>query len=103
MINEITVNDAGEVTSVSIDETLAQRGSRYGPFKRHAEISQELQRVVAHYGGYRKMSDSQCEAINMIMHKIGRVINGDPNYDDNWRDIAGYAQLIVDELNGKET
>jgi hypothetical protein len=36
----------------------------------------------------------------MIVHKIGRILNGDPNYDDSWADIAGYAQLVVKELNG---
>ena len=36
----------------------------------------------------------------MIQHKIGRILNGDPNYDDNWRDICGYSQLVLDELNG---
>ena len=37
----------------------------------------------------------------MIQHKIGRILNGDPNYDDNWKDIAGYSKLIADELNGE--
>lgn len=36
----------------------------------------------------------------MIQHKIGRVLNGDPNYDDNWIDICGYSKLIADELKG---
>jgi hypothetical protein len=34
----------------------------------------------------------------MITHKISRILNGDPNYDDSWRDIAGYAMLVVKEL-----
>jgi hypothetical protein len=47
------------------------------------------------------LSASQKEALEMIAHKIGRILNGDPNYDDSWRDIAGYAELIVKQLNGK--
>ena len=35
----------------------------------------------------------------MIAHKIGRILNGDPNYLDSWIDIVGYAQLIVDRLH----
>jgi hypothetical protein len=27
-----------------------------------------------------------------------RICNGDPFYVDSWRDIAGYAQLVVNEL-----
>jgi len=30
----------------------------------------------------------------MILHKIARILNGDPEYSDNWHDIAGYATLI---------
>ena len=37
----------------------------------------------------------------MIFHKIGRIINGDPDYADSWHDIAGYAQLVANRLNGK--
>jgi len=36
----------------------------------------------------------------MIAHKIGRIINGDPDYDDSWVDIAGYAKLVSDRLQG---
>lgn len=34
----------------------------------------------------------------MIAHKIGRILNGDPNYADSWIDIAGYAKLVADRL-----
>jgi hypothetical protein len=36
----------------------------------------------------------------MIMHKVARILNGDPNYADNWIDIAGYATLVADRLEG---
>jgi hypothetical protein len=38
----------------------------------------------------------------MIAHKIGRIVNGDPDHVDSWVDIAGYAQLVADELQGVE-
>ena len=39
----------------------------------------------------------------MICHKIGRIVNGDPDYADSWIDIAGYAKLVADRLEtGKE-
>lgn len=98
---QIFYNDAGEVVSSNITDTLVERNKRYGTFSKQAEISQELQRVVAHYGGYKKMAPYQREAINMILHKLARIINGDANYDDSWRDIAGYSQLVTDILNGK--
>ena len=33
------------------------------------------------------------EALEMIAHKIARILSGDADYADNWVDIAGYAQL----------
>jgi hypothetical protein len=34
----------------------------------------------------------------MIFHKIARILNGNPDYVDNWIDIAGYAKLVADDL-----
>ena len=85
-----------------IEDTLHERGSRYGKFTGHAEITQDLKRLIAGHLDTRKktLDDDQQEALDMICHKIGRIVNGNPNYDDSWRDIAGYAELIVKRLNG---
>jgi hypothetical protein len=50
----------------------------------------------------KTFTDSQWEALEMIAHKIGRIVNGDPDYADSWIDIAGYAKLVADELQGVE-
>ena len=101
------VNDAGENTSVSIDETLQERGNRYGDFKDHSAISNALRSaVIGHYAqthpGGKPLEPYMLESIIMICHKLGRIANGDPWYDDNWRDIAGYSQLVVDILQEKQ-
>ena len=33
-------------------------------------------------------------------HKLGRIINGNPDKVDHWTDIAGYAKLVADRLEG---
>lgn len=81
-----------------LDETLSERGKRYGAFSGHAEITQGLKERMASCDNWSKLSPSQKEALEMIAHKIGRILNGDPNYADSWVDIAGYSQLIVKEL-----
>ena len=48
------------------------------------------------------LSPDQDDALTMIAVKISRIVNGDPDYSDNWRDIAGYATLVADRLDGKE-
>ena len=89
-------------TANSVDSTLAERGSRYGKFSSHARITQRLKNEMRVTNGWQKLSGSQAEALDMIAHKIGRILNGDPNYADSWHDIAGYAQLVDNQLNGKD-
>lgn len=86
------------------DETealITERGTRYGKFKDGAEIMQSLKDTMRDVDGWNNLTASQKEALDMIQHKIGRILNGDPTYDDSWKDIAGYATLIVNELNGE--
>lgn len=86
----------------TIDNTLAERGSRYGPFEGHATVTQQLKSYVwiALEERGKVLAPDQQEALDMIFHKIGRIINGDPDYDDSWVDIAGYAKLVADRLRG---
>ena len=99
----LSVNDAGEVTGVSVDETLAERGSRYGSFEDHAEISQRLMWALKSHAQRQEveLNEVHSEALQMICHKLGRIVNGDPDYDDSWRDIAGYATLVEKWINGE--
>ena len=83
----------------NLDGILAERGARYGSFASQAAFSQYLKDTLRKHKNYDELMYSQKEALEMIMHKISRILNGDPNYDDSWRDIAGYAELIVKELN----
>lgn len=83
-----------------IDETLAQRGNRYGDFAGHAYVSQQLKLAMMSHPNYARLSVDKREALEMIQHKIGRIINGDPEYKDSWTDIIGYARLVEDKLHG---
>ena len=86
------------------EDLLAERGARYGKFTGHAEITQRLKRVIEHELSKRAkvLEDDQQEALDMVCHKIGRIINGDPDYHDSWADIAGYAKLVADRLETGE-
>lgn len=85
----------------TLDGVLAERGARYGVFLKHALITQRLKAVMADTPNWVLLDDDMVEALEMVAHKIGRVLNGDPSYADSWVDIAGYAQLVADRLNGK--
>lgn len=91
--------------TTNITETLQERGQRYGKFTEHAEATQQLKKVIGIYVRRKPvgfLASDQQEALDMICHKIGRIINGDPDWADSWHDIAGYAQLVADRLNGVE-
>jgi hypothetical protein len=80
-----------------IQTTLEERGNRYGTFEANANLCQVLKDIV-----HAPMDDTftavHKEALDMICHKMARIVNGDPNYIDSWHDIAGYATLVVDHL-----
>jgi hypothetical protein len=48
--------------------------------------------------GWQRLACDQREAFEMNAHKVGRILNGDPNWPDSWHDIAGYAQLVANRL-----
>lgn len=87
-------NDAGESLG-SIEATLEERGNRYGAFIDQATIAQSLKIII---NSAKLPEHYMSESVDMICNKLARIANGDPYYDDSWRDIAGYAQLVVDIL-----
>lgn len=85
-----------------IEGILQERGVKYGPFSGHARVTQSLKETMHEALGrneeFQKAEYADrvvvFEAIDMITHKLGRIANGDPFYDDSWDDIAGYAKLV---------
>lgn len=74
-------------------DLLAERETTHGAFDEHAGVTQALKSVVQARDGWMRLDHQHKEAIEMILHKIGRILAGNPNYDDHWADIAGYAEL----------
>lgn len=86
-----------------VDAILDERASTYGSFATQAKIAQRL-KTVAHTAAGEQgkiFAHDQAEALDMIFGKIARIVNGDPNHLDSWIDIAGYAMLVADRLQGK--
>lgn len=84
--------------TLSMDDTLLEREARYGDFADHASLSTALKDIMRSCSGFYGLHPHQAEALDMIVHKIARILNGDPDYIDNWHDIAGYATLVEREL-----
>lgn len=82
----------------NIDKILEERGKRYGSFLDHASITQDLKHVMHSTPQWGDLDCDMQEALDMIQHKIGRILNGDPLYIDSWVDIIGYAMLVENRL-----
>lgn len=82
----------------SVEAILNERQKTHGDYADHAQITQAIKRVMNMNDDYVKLNDMQREALDMIAHKIGRILAGNPNFADHWDDIAGYARLVSQRL-----
>lgn len=83
---------------MSIEDILQERGARYGPFSTHAKITQELKAVMHSTPSWSSLPVDVKESLEMIQHKIARILNGQHAYRDSWDDIQGYARLVGDTI-----
>lgn len=86
----------------TVDAILDSRAKDYGHFRDNARLAQALKRTLADHADEVEslFADDQWEAIEMIVSKLSRIVNGNPDKIDNWDDIAGYAKLVADRLRG---
>lgn len=91
-------NIASNYEMSEIDKVLAERGERYGEFDQLANLSQNLKRTMRAHPGWLNLDDDMRESLEMIQHKIARILNGDPHYIDSWVDKEGYSRLVSDRL-----
>jgi hypothetical protein len=91
-----------ELQEPRVEETINARAQDYGRFKDSAALMQSIKRLLADHAARhdKTFADDQWEALEMIVHKIGRIVNGNPDKVDSWVDIAGYATLVADRLQG---
>jgi hypothetical protein len=91
-------NAAQPAAKPGIEETLKERGNRYGAFEDHAETACLLIDDMQLQPNWLDMPAYMQQALRVIADKIARMLNGDAYYIDNWHDIQGYAKLVEDIL-----
>lgn len=72
-----------------IDITLAQRGEQY----KDNWVSYMALKKAAQNHKTSTLTDKQQYCIDMMLMKISRILQGDPDKPDTWHDIEGYARL----------
>ncbi len=85
----------------NMQQLLNERGKRYGEYREHARITQAIKRAMADSPNWGILSDDKRETLDMLAHKLGRILNGDPEYEDSWIDCVGYITLTLQELTKK--
>lgn len=85
---------------MKIDDVLKKRGNRYGSFEDNSRTAQQIKHALIHSrkGIIRRYGYITQEALDMIASKLSRIATGDPDYEDNWVDIIGYSQLVLDYI-----
>lgn len=78
---------------------LQDREKTHGPYTKTAEIAQTLKDAMRSAPNWDSLDDTQRESLHMIASKIARILSGNWDEVDHWRDICGYAKLIVHELD----
>jgi hypothetical protein len=83
----------------STEALVTERGKTHGRFEDHAYATQDLKCTLKEHLHLRaqrnqpSLNNMQLESLEMILHKIGRIVAGDANFQDHWDDIAGYAKI----------
>ncbi len=95
---ELAQKETEEVitTFAPLEIILENRAKTHGDFGSHAAITQAIKADMSCQSSYSSLHEHQRESLEMIAHKIGRILAGDPDFRDHWDDIAGYAKLSAD-------
>lgn len=76
-----------------------ERRNTHGKFNNTARYIQSIKRVISGAleervaRGDKPLTDQQVESLEMVAHKMGRILSGDPDFQDHWDDIGGYAHI----------
>lgn len=90
-----------------INNILNERSKTHGDFLDNSRASQNIKHIMHAENADRpkrhqiSLALDQCEALDMIANKIGRILGGNPDVIDHWDDIAGYATLIANRLRSE--
>jgi len=85
-----------------LGKLLDKRAEQYGSFMFSANIAIRLKGIMHNAIAQQDMNvaPDQLLALDMIAVKISRLLAGNPSHLDSWVDIAGYAKLVADRLQG---
>lgn len=79
--------------SDSVAAILHDRGLTNGPYDKMAATAQGIKASMRKGTNWWMLTPAKREALELIAHKMARILEGDPEFPDHWDDIGGYAKL----------
>lgn len=90
---------------MSTKKILKEREKTHGDFNQTALVAQQLKEIIrsrAEYEGGYTLEPRIHEALDMILHKVARIVCGSYRHKDHWDDIAGYAKLATKFIDSQD-
>lgn len=84
---------------MSIEETLAERGKTHGDWRKQSSLAQRIKGELMFESNWFELSEGHRESLDLITTKIARILCGNPDEKDHWKDIQGYAKLGEESCN----
>ena len=75
---------------------IPNRDQQHGGMEPVGSVSQSLKIHLRNSRNWGRLSPGYQEALDMIAHKIGRILSGsNPHDPEHWEDVAGYAKAAM--------
>jgi ribosomal protein S2 len=78
--------------------SIIDRQTTHGEFTNFAYVEQSLKATMHSQNNWSKLTPAQKTALEMVQHKIARILTGDIDHTDHWDDIVGYGQRACESM-----
>ncbi len=83
------------MTDFDADALIEERSKTHGDYLKNADITWQIKAALHQGVRYEEMHPAMKETLDMVAHKMHRIVNGDPWFNDHWVDMTGYPHLVV--------
>jgi hypothetical protein len=84
-----------------MDAMLEEKNAIHGDFTQDATTAQALKYVMRQGKNWEEMPPWMREALEQMQTKVARILAGDFNHPDHWKDLQGYPRLVETRLETK--
>ena len=88
--------------NLALDALIAERQTTHGSFASTAWVAQTLRDVFRHELGWENMTPVAREFFDASAIKFARILSGDPDFEDHYLDIQGYAELVLIDIRKRK-